>query len=77
MPLYQGETLRERLKRPISVEETVSIAQQLCRALNAAHQAAIVHRDLKPANVMLLADGTVKLLDFGLAKLAPQSTSRP
>jgi eukaryotic-like serine/threonine-protein kinase len=70
MPLYPGETLRERLARGrLSINEMVSVAQQLCRALAAAHRANIVHRDLKPGNVMLLPDGSVKLLDFGLAKV--------
>src|SRR4051812_995452 len=69
MALYEGETLRKRLERPLSSDEVVAIAVQLCRALGNAHQAGIIHRDLKPANIMLLADGTVKLLDFGLAKL--------
>jgi serine/threonine protein kinase len=70
MALYQGETLRARIHRgKLAESEVVSIAKQLCSALEAAHAAGIVHRDLKPANVILLSDGTLKLLDFGLAKL--------
>jgi serine/threonine-protein kinase len=70
MALYEGETLRARIKRgSLTSDESVAIMKQLCAALSAAHAAGTVHRDLKPANVMLLPDGTVKLLAFGLAKL--------
>ncbi len=70
MALYEGETLQTRIGRgALSETEVVAITRQLCAALEAAHRAGIVHRDLKPANVMLLPDGTVKLLDFGVAKL--------
>ncbi len=66
-----GETLRERLKRDsLSVAESVEIAVQIAGALNAAHKAGIIHRDIKPENVILREDGLVKVLDFGLAKLA-------
>jgi serine/threonine protein kinase/Tfp pilus assembly protein PilF len=64
-----GETLRERLQRPVSLDETLSITLQIAQALAAAHDAGIIHRDIKPENVMLRQDGIVKVLDFGLAKL--------
>ena len=69
MELVEGEDLSTRLARgPIPVDEAVPIAIQIAEALEAAHEAAIVHRDLKPANIKLRTDGTVKVLDFGLAK---------
>ncbi len=69
MELVEGEDLSERIKRgPVPVEETVAIALQIAEALEAAHEQGIVHRDLKPANIKLRPDGTVKVLDFGLAK---------
>ncbi|HVF38666.1 MAG TPA: protein kinase [Gemmatimonadaceae bacterium] len=72
MPLYHGETLRSRLEREtrLPIDEALGIARQIALGLNAAHKAGIIHRDLKPANVMLLEDGTVKILDFGLAKVS-------
>jgi Tol biopolymer transport system component/predicted Ser/Thr protein kinase len=71
MELVDGSTLEERLLRgPIPVDETLSIARQIAEALQAAHDKGIVHRDLKPANIALTADNTVKVLDFGLAKLS-------
>jgi len=69
MELAEGEELGERLRRgPIPADEAIAIARQIAEALEAAHEKGIVHRDLKPANVKLAADGTVKVLDFGLAK---------
>jgi serine/threonine-protein kinase len=71
MACYDGETLKDRLGRgALSADEAVSIATQIARGLAAAHGRGIVHRDVKPGNVMLCADGTARLLDFGLAKLA-------
>src|SRR5213079_3452973 len=71
--LIEGETLRERLQRgPMHLSEALDVAIQVASALAAAHQAGIVHRDIKPENIMLRPDGYVKVLDFGIAKLAEQ-----
>src|SRR5262245_52737763 len=71
MELVEGETLAERIGRgPIPLDEALPIAKQIAEALEAAHEQGIIHRDLKPANVKIKDDGTVKVLDFGLAKLA-------
>ncbi len=79
--LIEGETLRQRLMRArIEVGEAVDVAIQVASALAVAHQAGIVHRDIKPENIMLRPDGYVKVLDFGIAKLAerevPAATPR-
>jgi len=69
MELVEGEDLSERIaKGPIPIEEAIPIALQIAEALEAAHEKGIVHRDLKPANIKVTEDGTVKVLDFGLAK---------
>ena len=69
MELVEGPTLADRiLAGAVPVEEALSIAKQVCDALEYAHEHGIVHRDVKPANIKVSVDGTVKLLDFGLAK---------
>ena len=71
MELVEGETLADRLlSGPIPHTQARSIARQIAEALEAAHEQGIIHRDLKPANIKIREDGTVKVLDFGLAKLA-------
>ena len=71
MACYEGETLKKKIERgPLKLEEAANIAIQTASGLNKAHKKGIVHRDIKPANVFLTSDGVVKILDFGLAKLA-------
>ncbi len=70
LELVEGPTLADRIaKGPIQIEEVLSIARQIAEALEAAHEQGVIHRDLKPANVKIREDGTVKVLDFGLAKV--------
>ena len=69
MELVEGDDLSQRIARgAIPIEEALPIAKQIAEALEAAHEQGIIHRDLKPANIKVRADGTVKVLDFGLAK---------
>src|SRR5262245_21091588 len=72
MELVEGSTLADRIAQgPLPVEEALAVATQIAEALEAAHEQGIVHRDLKPANVKVRPDGTVKVLDFGLARVGP------
>src|SRR5512138_850399 len=76
MELVEGETLADRItQRAIPLDEALPIAKQIAGALEAAHEQGIIHRDLKPANIKVRADGTVKVLDFGLAKTIEPSSS--
>jgi len=69
LELVEGATLAERLAvGPLPIQEALTVARQIAAALDAAHEKGIVHRDLKPANIKITPDGTVKVLDFGLAK---------
>ena len=69
LELIEGPTLADRIKRgPIPLDEALAIAKQIAEALEAAHEAGVIHRDLKPAKIKVRDDGTVKVLDFGLAK---------
>jgi serine/threonine-protein kinase len=70
MEMVEGPTLADRIARgPIPLAEALPIAKQIAEALEAAHEQGITHRDLKPANIKVREDGTVKVLDFGLAKM--------
>ena len=76
MELVEGETLADRIARGrLPLDEALPIARQIADALEAAHEQGIVHRDLKPANIKVRDDGTVKVLDFGLAKLVDPVTA--
>src|SRR6266702_2974940 len=75
MELVDGPTLAEWIAQgPVPLEEALAIAKQIADALEAAHEKGIVHRDLKPANIKIRADGSVKVLDFGLAKAMGSTT---
>ena len=76
LELVDGDTLEARLRRgALPLSEALAVAQQIADALDAAHQAGIIHRDLKPSNIKITREGTVKVLDFGIAKaLAPDQS---
>ena len=69
MELVEGQTVAERIAQgPLPFDEALAISKQIAEALETAHEQGIIHRDLKPANIKVRPDGTVKILDFGLAK---------
>jgi pimeloyl-ACP methyl ester carboxylesterase len=77
MPFYDGETLQGRIRRgTLPLPEALDYARQIAGGLGHAHAAGIVHRDIKPANVAITRDGVVKILDFGIAKVADASLTR-
>ena len=78
LELVEGPTLADRIKHgPIPLDEALPVAKQIAEALEAAHERGVIHRDLKPANIKVREDGTVKVLDFGLAKAFQPDASDP
>ncbi len=77
LELVEGPTLADRISHgPIPLDEALPIAKQIAEAVEAAHEAGVIHRDLKPANIKVREDGTVKVLDFGLAKALETEAGR-
>jgi serine/threonine-protein kinase len=78
MEFLRGQSLSTRMKTgpPLTLEQTLDIVTELCAGLEFAHQNGVVHRDVKPANIWLLQDGSVKLLDFGIAKFGSSTFTR-
>jgi serine/threonine protein kinase len=78
LELVEGPTLAHRIARgPMPLDEALPVARQIAEALEAAHEHGIIHRDLKPANIKVREDGTVKVLDFGLAKIVDDGRRVP
>jgi len=76
LELVEGPTLADRIAQgPVPLDEAIRIASQIAEALETAHEQGIIHRDLKPANIKLRPDGTVKVLDFGLARSLDRAPS--
>ena len=78
MEFLRGSSLAARMTAPLplTLDDKLNVVAQLCSALNYAHEQGVVHRDIKPANIFILADGTAKLLDFGVAKLTTSTLTR-
>jgi eukaryotic-like serine/threonine-protein kinase len=79
MELLDGESLESlvRTRRSMSLEEKLEIIVQICNGIQYAHQRNVIHRDIKPANIMILKDGTAKIVDFGIARAGMQKLTRP
>ena len=77
MSCYEGESLKDKIERgPLPIEDAVDYAIQIAQGLSLAHEAGIIHRDIKPDNVMITRRGVVKIVDFGLAKMAETSLTK-
>jgi hypothetical protein len=79
MEFLEGESLDSMIasRRVVSLEQKLHIAIQVCNALNYAHQHGVIHRDIKPANVMVIKDFTIKIVDFGIARVGTENVTRP
>ena len=77
MAYYEGDTLKDKIAQgPIPTEQAIDYASQIAKGLAKAHEADIVHRDIKPANIIITKDNTIKIVDFGLAKMTGRRSSR-